>query len=87
MVAPSEFMATPITEVGGFQIQESSDAAAAAAAAAASLAPELPTEISGIAVLSVASTTNEHIPISTASFSCESAIAALDFASGILQCL
>ncbi|KAF8202543.1 armadillo-type protein [Pholiota molesta] len=46
MVAPRKFMATPITEVGGFQIQESSDAAAAAAAAG--LAPELPTEIPGV---------------------------------------
>ena len=46
MMAPRKFMATPITEVGGFQIQESSDAAAAAAAAG--LAPELPTEIPGV---------------------------------------
>jgi splicing factor 3B subunit 1 len=45
-VAPRKLMATPITEVGGFQIQESSDAAAAAAAAG--LAPELPTEIPGV---------------------------------------
>jgi len=45
-VAPRKFMATPVTEVGGFQIQESSDAAAAAAAAG--LAPELPTEIPGV---------------------------------------
>jgi splicing factor 3B subunit 1 len=35
-------MASPITEVGGFQIQEGSDAAAAG------LAPELPTEIPGV---------------------------------------
>ncbi|KAG5651071.1 Splicing factor 3B subunit 1 [Sphagnurus paluster] len=46
LVAPRKLMATPITEVGGFQIQESSDAAAAAAAAG--LAPELPTEIPGV---------------------------------------
>ena len=46
MVAPRRLMATPITEVGGFQIQESSDAAAMAAAAG--LAPELPTEIPGV---------------------------------------
>jgi len=46
MVAPRKLMATPITEIGGFQIQESSDAAAAAAAAG--LAPELPTEIPGV---------------------------------------
>ena len=46
MVAPRRLMATPITEVGGFQIQESSDAAALAAAAG--LAPELPTEIPGV---------------------------------------
>jgi splicing factor 3B subunit 1 len=46
MVAPRKFMATPITEVGGFQIQEGSDAAAAAAAAG--LTPELPTEIPGV---------------------------------------
>lgn len=46
MVAPRRLMATPITEVGGFQIQEGSDAAAAAAAAG--LAPELPTEIPGV---------------------------------------
>lgn len=45
-VAPRKFLATPVTEVGGFQIQESSDAAAAAAAAG--LAPELPTEIPGV---------------------------------------
>lgn len=49
MVAPRKLMATPITEVGGFQIQESSDAAAAAAAAG--LAPELPTEIPGVGSL------------------------------------
>ena len=46
MVAPRRLMATPITEVGGFQIQESSEAAAMAAAAG--LAPELPTEIPGV---------------------------------------
>ena len=46
MIAPRKMMATPITEVGGFQIQESSDAAAAAAAAG--LAPDLPTEIPGV---------------------------------------
>jgi splicing factor 3B subunit 1 len=46
MMAPRRLMATPITEVGGFQIQESSDAAAIAAAAG--LAPELPTEIPGV---------------------------------------
>ena len=46
MTAPRRLMATPITEVGGFQIQESSDAAAVAAAAG--LAPELPTEIPGV---------------------------------------
>ncbi|KAI0058982.1 small nuclear ribonucleoprotein [Artomyces pyxidatus] len=46
LIAPRKLMATPITEVGGFQIQDSSDAAAAAAAAG--LAPELPTEIPGV---------------------------------------
>ena len=46
MTAPHRLMATPITEVGGFQIQESLDAAAMAAAAG--LAPELPTEIPGV---------------------------------------
>ncbi|KAF9244093.1 armadillo-type protein [Melanogaster broomeanus] len=45
-VAPRKLMATPITESGGFHIQESSDAAAIAAAAG--LAPELPTEIPGV---------------------------------------
>ena len=39
MVALRRLMATPITEVDGFQIQESSDAAAMAAAVG--LAPEL----------------------------------------------
>ena len=39
-------MVTPISEPGGFQIQDSSDAAAIAAAAG--LAPELPTEIPGV---------------------------------------
>lgn len=48
-VAPRKLMATPVTEVGGFQIQESSDAAAMAAAAG--LAPELPTEIPGVGSL------------------------------------
>jgi hypothetical protein len=37
---------TPITEVGGFQTQESSDAAATAAAVG--LTPELPTETAGV---------------------------------------
>jgi len=46
MVAPRKLMATPITDAGGFHIQESSDAAAIAAAAG--LAPELPTEIPGV---------------------------------------
>ncbi|KAN0088822.1 Armadillo-type fold [Tylopilus felleus] len=46
MVAPRKLMATPVTEVGGFHMQESSDAAAVAAAAG--LAPELPTEIPGV---------------------------------------
>ncbi|KAK0497221.1 armadillo-type protein [Armillaria luteobubalina] len=46
-VAPRKLMATPLsTEVGGFQIQESSDAASLAATAG--LAPELPTEIPGV---------------------------------------
>ncbi|KAF9525148.1 small nuclear ribonucleoprotein [Crepidotus variabilis] len=45
-VAPRKFMGASVTEVGGFQIQESSDAAAQAAAAG--LAPELPTEIPGV---------------------------------------
>ena len=45
-IPPRHLMATPVTEVGGFQIQESSDAAAMAAAAG--LAPELPTEIPGV---------------------------------------
>ncbi|CAL1714639.1 unnamed protein product [Somion occarium] len=49
LVRPPKLSATPITEVGGFQIQESSDAAAAAAAAG--LAPELPTEIPGVGSL------------------------------------
>jgi splicing factor 3B subunit 1 len=43
---PRNLQATPINELGGFQIQESSDAAAVAAAAG--LAPELPTEIPGV---------------------------------------
>ena len=42
-VVPRKPMATPITEVVGFQIQGSPDAAAAAG-----LAPELPTEIPGV---------------------------------------
>jgi len=45
-INPRKFMPTTVTEVGGFQIQESSDAAAQAAAAG--LAPELPTEIPGV---------------------------------------
>ena len=46
-INPRKFLpATTVTEVGGFQIQESSDAAAQAAAAG--LAPELPTEIPGV---------------------------------------
>lgn len=48
LVRPPKF-ATPVTEVGGFQIQESSDAAAVAAAQG--LAPELPTEIPGVGSL------------------------------------
>jgi splicing factor 3B subunit 1 len=48
LVRPPKF-ATGVTEVGGFQIQESSDAAAVAAAAG--LAPELPTEIPGVGSL------------------------------------
>jgi splicing factor 3B subunit 1 len=46
MIAPRNMMATPIAEVGGFQIQESSDAAAVAAAAG--LASDLATEIPGV---------------------------------------
>ena len=46
MIAPRKFMATPITEVGGFQIQESLDADTLATAAC--LAPKLPTEIPGV---------------------------------------
>ncbi|KAI6101293.1 small nuclear ribonucleoprotein [Pisolithus sp. B1] len=46
MVAPRKLMPPSVTEVGGFHIQESSDAAAIAAAAG--LAPELPTEIPGV---------------------------------------
>ncbi|KAG0694581.1 armadillo-type protein [Suillus ampliporus] len=49
MVAPRKLMGTPVTEVGGFHIQEGSDAAAVAAAAG--LAPELPTEIPGVGSL------------------------------------
>ena len=48
LVRPPKF-ATPVTEVGGFHIQEGSDAAAVAAAAG--LAPELPTEIPGVGSL------------------------------------
>ncbi|KAH9995093.1 armadillo-type protein [Russula vinacea] len=47
LIAPRKLMATPITDVGGFHIQDGSDAAATAAAAAG-LAPELPTEIPGV---------------------------------------
>jgi len=46
MVAPRKLMPPQVTEVGGFHIQESSDAATIAAAAG--LAPELPTEIPGV---------------------------------------
>ena len=46
MIAPRNMMATPIAEVGGFQIQESLDAAAVAAAAG--LASDLPMEIHGV---------------------------------------
>ena len=46
MVMPRKLQATPVNDLGGFQIQESSDAAAVAAAAG--LAPELPTEIPGV---------------------------------------
>jgi splicing factor 3B subunit 1 len=46
LIAPRKLMATPITDAGGFHIQDGSDAAAAAAAAG--LAPELPTEIPGV---------------------------------------
>lgn len=46
LVRPPKF-ATPVTEIGGFQIQEGSDAAAAAAG----LAPDLPTEIPGVGSL------------------------------------
>jgi splicing factor 3B subunit 1 len=47
MVAPlRKLMATPVTEVGGFQIRDGSDAAAAVAAAG--LVPDLPTEIPGV---------------------------------------
>ena len=43
LIAPRKLMATPITDAGGFHIQDGSDAAAAAG-----LAPELPTEIPGV---------------------------------------
>ena len=46
LIAPRKLMATPLTDAGGFHIQDGSDAAAAAAAAG--LAPELPTEIPGV---------------------------------------
>ena len=46
MTAPRNMMATPITEVGGSQIQECSDAAATAAVAG--FAPELSTEVPGV---------------------------------------
>ena len=46
LIAPRKLMATPITDAGGFHIQDGSDAAAAAAASG--LAPELPTEIPGV---------------------------------------
>lgn len=49
-VAPRKFTSSTVTEVGGFQIQESSDAAALAAAAG--LSEELPTEIPGVGSLS-----------------------------------
>ncbi|KAK7686246.1 hypothetical protein QCA50_010466 [Cerrena zonata] len=49
LVRPPKLAPPPSTELGGFQIQESSDAAAAAAAAG--LAPELPTEIPGVGSL------------------------------------
>ena len=45
-LAPRKFMASAVTQIEGFHIQESSDAAALAAAAG--LAPELPTEIPGV---------------------------------------
>ena len=45
-MAPRKFAATSVTQIEGFHIQESSDAAALAAAAG--LAPELPTEIPGV---------------------------------------
>ena len=46
LVRPPKLAPPSSTELGGFQIQESSDAAAVAAAAG--LAPELPTEIPGV---------------------------------------
>lgn len=49
LVRPPKLTATPLSDLGGFQIQEGSDAAAAAAAAG--LAPELPTEIPGVGSL------------------------------------
>lgn len=45
-LVPRKFMGSSVTQIEGFQIQESSDAAALAAAAG--LAPELPTEIPGV---------------------------------------
>ncbi|RXW22138.1 hypothetical protein EST38_g3711 [Candolleomyces aberdarensis] len=49
-MAPRKFAAPSVTQIEGFHIQESSDAAALAAAAG--LAPELPTEIPGVGNLS-----------------------------------
>ena len=49
LVRPPKLGPPPSAELGGFQIQESSDAAAVAAAAG--LAPELPTEIPGVGSL------------------------------------
>lgn len=49
LVRPPKLAPPPAAELGGFQIQESSDAAAVAAAAG--LAPELPTEIPGVGSL------------------------------------
>jgi splicing factor 3B subunit 1 len=46
LITARKLMATPLPEAGGFQIKESSDAAAVAAAAG--LAPDLPTEIPGV---------------------------------------
>ncbi|KAG6380271.1 hypothetical protein JVT61DRAFT_8367 [Boletus reticuloceps] len=49
MVIPCKLMAMPVTEVGSFHIQESSDAAAMATAVG--LIPELPTEFQELATL------------------------------------